>query len=113
MYPVRLIQRLYAGDAIKEKGDEHHLLLACERLKSFLHLSLVVCASVGRSIHAREQNRCSSPLCPLDDLREVRLHRLDRLTAQHIVGSEFENQKANISIQRPVNSSETSGAGVA
>lgn len=110
---VGLIEIFDSGDAVEEEGDEHEVVFFGERGENFHAGALVVCAGIGRRVHACEQDLRAACARAFDDPCEVLAHLSWGQSAQDVVCAEFEDDETHVARERPVEAAQATGGRVA
>ncbi len=104
MNPVALVEFAHGSDVLQQERDEHGPVLLRQLVENRLEPLCVGAAQIPRCAHSGDHDLDVgvSRSRAVDDGLQILAHRFGILTAQHVVGTEFDDQHADRLTQQPV-----------
>src|SRR3954454_13980137 len=109
MNSVALVQTFDARHVLEQERNERNAVLPGELRVDLVELDDVVLAEVRRSFHPGEDDLDVSRLRTFDDGAQVFLQFSSLQTSQAFVASQRDLHHAHISLERPVETTESTG----
>ena len=100
--PVGLIELRIARDAVEEERVKLNAIGFHQSRIDRREFAAVIGPEVGSGPHAGEKRRQMSGSSLVQNRRQRRLRRRGRLTAQHVVGAELDDERVGVLRHRPV-----------